>query len=56
VIARTQDDHYRPAVRMATASGARTSLWVPELDRLFIAVPRNGSRGAEILIYQPAVK
>jgi YVTN family beta-propeller protein len=56
VIARTQDDHYRPVVRMATASGARTSLWVPELDRLFVAVPRNGSRGAEILIYQPAVK
>jgi hypothetical protein len=41
---------------MATAPGARTSLWVPELDRLLVAVPRDGGRDAEIRVYQPVVK
>ncbi|MGD0728315.1 MAG: hypothetical protein ABSB63_22590 [Spirochaetia bacterium] len=27
--------------------------WVPELDRLFVAVPHNGNQGAEIRIYEP---
>ena len=44
-------DHYRPAARVATAAGARTSLWVPEMDRLFVAAPRAGGRPAEILVY-----
>jgi len=40
---------------IATSSGARTSLFVPELDRLFVAV-RAGLLGskAEIRIYRPA--
>jgi hypothetical protein len=41
--------------RIATASGARTSLFVPELDRLFVAT-RAGVFGgdASILIFRPA--
>jgi DNA-binding beta-propeller fold protein YncE len=41
--------------RVATASGARTSLFVPELDRLFVA-SRAGLLGssAAILVFRPA--
>jgi len=41
-------------MRLATTSGARTSLFVPELDRLFLAV-RAGLIGsnASIQVYRP---
>jgi hypothetical protein len=44
---------YRPAGRIPTATGARTSLFVPELDRLLLAVPTRGTSGAAIWIYRP---
>src|SRR3546814_2051380 len=34
------------SVRVQTASGARTGLYVPELDRLFVAVPARGRPAA----------
>jgi len=37
---------------MATAAGARTSLFVPDLSRLYLAVPHRGSQKAEIRIYE----
>jgi DNA-binding beta-propeller fold protein YncE len=37
--------------RLATAAGARTSLFVPDLNRLFLAVPQRGSQRAEIRVY-----
>jgi DNA-binding beta-propeller fold protein YncE len=37
--------------RVPTASGARTSLFVPGLSRLFLAVPHRGSQRAEIRVY-----
>jgi DNA-binding beta-propeller fold protein YncE len=46
-------DDYRPAFAVRTASGARTSLFVPESGRLYVAVPHRGPRqGAEIRVYQ----
>lgn len=36
---------------IATAAGARTSLFVPDLNRLFLAVPHRGSQRAEIRVY-----
>lgn len=45
-------DHYRRIERIGTASGARTSLFVPELKRLYLAVPHGGSQGAEIRVYE----
>ena len=36
-----------------TVSGARTSLWVPELDRLFVAVRANGAEPAAIWVFRP---
>lgn len=45
---------YRRAAHIATAGGARTSLFVPELDRLMIAVPARGETAAAIWIYRPS--
>ena len=43
---------YQAAGRTSTASGARTSLFVPELNRLYLAVPHRGSQQAEIRVYE----
>jgi hypothetical protein len=50
-----RDANLSRVAHIATSSGARTSFWVPELDRLFVAV-RAGLLGskAEIRIYRPA--
>jgi DNA-binding beta-propeller fold protein YncE len=45
-------DHYVELAKIATAPGARTSLWVPELDRLYVAVPKHRSQEAAILVYE----
>ena len=52
VLDRTDPDHFRPAGRIPTASGARTSLFVPELNRLYVAVPHRGNQQAEIRVYE----
>lgn len=44
---------YRRVAHIATADGARTSLFVPELDRLMLAVPARGETAAGIWIYRP---
>jgi DNA-binding beta-propeller fold protein YncE len=44
----------RRIARIATAEGARTSLFVPQQDRLYVAVPHRGTQPAEILVYLPA--
>ena len=45
---------YSPVARVATSSGARTSLFVPEIDRLFVAA-RAGLLGSDaaILVFRP---
>jgi DNA-binding beta-propeller fold protein YncE len=45
---------YRPLARVPTGSGARTSLFVPELDQLFVAVPAKRERPAAIWVFRPA--
>jgi len=45
-------DSYRPVGKVATASGARTSLFVPESSRLFVAAPLRGRRPAAIQVYE----
>jgi DNA-binding beta-propeller fold protein YncE len=37
---------------MPTAAGARTSLFVPDQHRLFLAVPHRGSQRAEIRVFE----
>jgi DNA-binding beta-propeller fold protein YncE len=51
VIEQTDADHYRVAGAVQTAPGARTSLFVPELSRLYLAVPRRGDQGAEVRVF-----
>lgn len=52
VFAERDPDHYQEVVRIPTAAGARTSLWVPELNRLFLAAPSRGGQQAAVRIYQ----
>jgi DNA-binding beta-propeller fold protein YncE len=47
-------DHYAELARIATVKGARTSFFSPDLDRLFLAVRRQGSQPAAIQIFVPA--
>ncbi|WP_146165111.1 YncE family protein [Mycoplana dimorpha] len=43
-------DGLRPAGRMMTSSGARTSLFVPEFDRLFVAARAGGPRSVAAIL------
>jgi DNA-binding beta-propeller fold protein YncE len=45
-------DRFVRVGRIATAAGARTSLYVPEDNRLYLAVPHRGSQQAEIREYE----
>ena len=45
---------FRRIARIRTAAGARTSLFVPELDRLFLAVRASGSEPAAIWVFRPS--
>jgi DNA-binding beta-propeller fold protein YncE len=48
-----QNHPYRRLAHIATASGARTSLFVHELDRLFVAVRANAGEPAGIWVFRP---
>ncbi|MGY8676465.1 hypothetical protein Q2941_01385 [Bradyrhizobium sp. UFLA05-153] len=45
---------HRQIDRISTAPGARTSLFVPELDRLLVAVPAKADGGAAIFVFRPS--
>ena len=53
VFQREDADHYKAISRVATAAGARTGLWVPQLNRLFVAVPHRGGQQAAIMMLEP---
>jgi YVTN family beta-propeller protein len=44
---------YRRVARVVTVSGARTSLFVPEMDRLMLAVRASGNEPAAIWVFRP---
>jgi DNA-binding beta-propeller fold protein YncE len=44
-------DHYESAGREQTARGARTGLFTPASNYLYVAVPHRGSQAAKILVY-----
>ncbi len=52
VVSQKDADHYEPLGTIPTAGGARTGLFVPELNRLYIAVPARGNQSAEIRIFE----
>ncbi len=41
------------SVRVVTRGGARTGLYVPEIDRLLVAAPERDGGGAALMIYRP---
>jgi DNA-binding beta-propeller fold protein YncE len=51
MIDQTDPNTYKVAPETATAEGARTGLFIPERDTLFVAVPRRRSQNAEIRTY-----
>ena len=44
-------DHYQSLTKVQTAPGARTALFVPELQRIFLAVPHRGNQQAAVRVY-----
>jgi DNA-binding beta-propeller fold protein YncE len=52
IFEQTSPDNYTPMVKIPTAAGARTALFVPELNRLYLAVPHRGSQRAEVRAYE----
>ena len=52
IIEQTDASNYKAITKIDTADGARTGLFVPERDSLFVAVPHRGSQQAEIRRYQ----
>ena len=52
VLARKGSQQYQRLNRVPTTAGARTGLLVPELNRLYVAVPHRGNHPAEIRGYE----
>ncbi len=52
IIEQTDPSNYKAVTKIDTADGARTGLFVPERDTLFVAVPHRGSQHAEIRAYR----
>jgi hypothetical protein len=53
-VVRRGGDAYEEVARVPTAPGARTALFVPELDRLYLAVRAGKGGGAAIWVFRPA--
>jgi hypothetical protein len=45
---------YARVAQVPTVPGARTALFVPELDRLFVAIRASGGEPAAIWVFRPA--
>lgn len=52
IIAQRDADHYEPVATLTTAKDARNSIFVPELNRFFVGVPREGQQEAKVLVFQ----
>jgi len=50
----SDEQGYRRLAHVPTIPGARTSLFVPELDRLFVAVRAESNEPAAIWVFRPA--
>ena len=46
-------DHYETIGKIPTREGAGTSFWSPELNRYYVAAPKNDMEEAGILVYSP---
>jgi YVTN family beta-propeller protein len=48
-----ENDRYERVGHVPTVSGARTSLYLPQLDRLYVAVRASGGEAAAIWVFRP---
>jgi DNA-binding beta-propeller fold protein YncE len=48
----TDPDHYKSLGNIPSGPGAKTGLLVPQLARLFVAVPPKGTTHGEVYVYQ----
>ena len=53
-VVQRQGDRYASVARIKTASGARTALFVPDLDHYFLEVRASGSEPAAVWVFRPA--
>jgi hypothetical protein len=53
VFDRKPDGKLELLAKVATRAGARTAEFDPASDRLFVAVPKDGSKDAEIRVFTP---
>jgi hypothetical protein len=54
-VVRQDGDAYASLARIPTASGARTALFVPELDRLYLAVRAEKGEKASVWVFRPVL-
>jgi len=47
------DEGFERIAHLRTAAGARTALYVPELDRLFLGVRASGTQTAAVWVFRP---
>jgi YVTN family beta-propeller protein len=52
IVSQIDQDNYKSIARFETRTGARTSLFVPELNQLIIAAPAHSGSEAQLMIYQ----
>jgi len=53
VFEQTDSNHYKSLGSVPTGANGRTARLVPELNRLFVAVPQAGATSAHIVIFEP---
>jgi DNA-binding beta-propeller fold protein YncE len=56
VIEQTDADHYNALDKVATAAGARTSIFVPSWHKLYVAAPRRQRQASELRVFDIAPK
>jgi hypothetical protein len=52
-VLQAEGGEYKSVAHIATVSGARTSLFVPELDRLLVAARAEAGQPASIWVFRP---
>jgi YVTN family beta-propeller protein len=52
IVSQIDQDNYKSIARIESRSGARTSLYVPELNQLIVAAPAHSGNDAQLMIYK----
>ncbi|MGH9356776.1 MAG: YncE family protein, partial [Terriglobia bacterium] len=53
VIQQKNANRYQSIARIPTGPGAGTSLFVPEVNRLYVVVPAHDQTNAEVMVFEP---